>query len=202
MKSAKSSLKKGTFLMFENIFIENEKIFIVKRFQIFASNFLFFLYVVEESGKILVVSGGKWKMLLGQYEHSLDSKQRLILPSKIKNEFSAEVYVTLDFDGCLSLYSEANYNERAKAIQSLSDFEKDNRIVKRVFFSNSQVLRIDAQSRILIPSFLLDKVHISKDVMIVGMNDHLEIWDKETFLQKEEESESNYSETAQRIMGC
>lgn len=188
--------------MSENIFVMNEKIFIVKRFQIFASNFLFFLYVVEESGKILVVSGGKWKMLLGQYEHSLDSKQRLILPSKIKNEFSAEVYVTLDFDGCLSLYSEANYNERAKAIQSLSDFEKDNRLVKRVFFSNSQVLRIDAQSRILIPSFLLDKVHISKDVMIVGMNDHLEIWDKETFLQKEEESESNYSETAQRIMGC
>lgn len=146
------------------------------------------------------VNGGNG-MLLGQYFHTLDSKMRLVLPSKVKDEFTSTIYVTYDFDKCLSLYSVENYQKRAEAISRLSDFDENSRILKRVFFSNSQELVRDSQFRIIIPSYLLDKVQIKKDVVLVGMNDHLEIWDKERFLEVEKENEENYSSSAQMLIG-
>lgn len=140
-------------------------------------------------------------MLLGQYYHSLDNKMRLVLPSKVKQEFSSDIYITLDFDHCLSLYSESNYNKRAEVIQNLSSFDGNSRVLKRVFFSNSQVVTLDSASRITIPSFLLNKVGITKEVVLVGMNDHLELWDKETFIKKHEEDERIYAESAQELIG-
>ncbi len=146
------------------------------------------------------VGGGKF-MLLGQYFHSLDNKMRLVLPSKARQEFSTDIYVTLDFDNCLSLYNEENYKKRAEAIQSLSDFDEKSRLLKRVFFSNSQVVTMDSQFRIIIPSFLLNKVHITKEVVLVGMNDHLEVWDKDKFTEVDKHNEENYSKSAQELIG-
>lgn len=140
-------------------------------------------------------------MFLGQSNNLLDEKYRLVLPTRYRAELGPSFYVILDFDHCLSFYPSNVYEKKAAKIQSLDDFSKAARSVKRVFFANSFPLVADKQGRIQLPRIILEKAGISKEVVIVGMSDHLEIWDSEFYRANEKEEETNYAELAGQLIG-
>lgn len=130
-------------------------------------------------------------MFVGQSLHSLDDKSRLVLPVKFRSQLSSIVYLYLDLDSCLSVYSEADYSKKAEKMNALDDFDKDSRALKRVFFANSYETQIDRQGRLSIPLFLLEKAKISKDVVVIGAFDHIQLFAKEVIesdLKKDEEA--------------
>jgi MraZ protein len=140
-------------------------------------------------------------MFVGQFEHSLDDKNRLVLPARFRSQLSSTVYLNLDLDKCLSVYSEDSYKEKAKKIAALDEFDPTSRSLKRVFFANSAEVPLDKQGRLLIQDFLLKKAGITKDVIVIGAFDHLQIFAKESFEAKLPDEEENYEKLAAEVKG-
>lgn len=140
-------------------------------------------------------------MFLGQTVNLIDEKNRLVLPTRYREELGYIFYMVLDFDKCLSFYPSEIYKKKAEKINSLDDFSSAARSVKRVFFANSFDLSMDKQGRIQLPKIMTDKVGIKKEVVVVGMSDHLEIWDSEVYRNNEVNEEDNYSTLASELIG-
>ena len=140
-------------------------------------------------------------MFVGQSIHSLDNKNRLVLPAKYRSQLSSTIYLSLDLDSCLSLYGEDVYQKKAEKINSLSDFDKDSRALKRIFFANSYEVNMDKQGRIMIPNFLLAKAKIEREVAIVGAFDHIQLFSSKIIDNLLDRDESCYEELASHLKG-
>lgn len=138
-------------------------------------------------------------MFVGQSLHNIDDKSRIVLPAKYRLQLSSTVYLSLDLDSCLSLYSEETYQHRAAKINSLDDFDAESRALKRVFFANSAEANLDKQGRVMIPDFLLKKAKIVKDVVIIGAFDHIQLFAKEIIDSRLQEEEKDYETLASKI---
>ncbi len=140
-------------------------------------------------------------MFVSESVHTLDDKGRLTLPSKHRNELGVKFYALIDFDHCISLYSEEEYELRAKPIKELSQFDSNARKLKRLFFANSLECHLDGSGRLLLPKTFLEKAHIDREIILLGVSDHLEIWDYKTYSQQSEEDEDNYEALASKMSG-
>ncbi|MCF0116546.1 MAG: division/cell wall cluster transcriptional repressor MraZ [Bacilli bacterium] len=118
-------------------------------------------------------------MYFGSYEHSLDAKGRLVIPSKYRNQLGTRVYITKGFDGCLSIYSETDFQKILESFASLSYNQASSRAHVRANISSTDEVEIDAQGRLQIPAKLLLREGFNKEVTIVGAIDHLELWDRQ-----------------------
>lgn len=119
-------------------------------------------------------------MLIGEYNHNIDSKGRLILPSKFRSELGERFIVTKGFDGCLYGYSEAEWKAIEEKIKTLPLVTgKDARNFTRFFFSSAIECEIDSQGRILISQNLREFANLQKEVVIIGVSSRIEIWSKE-----------------------
>lgn len=140
-------------------------------------------------------------MFYGQKELVIDEKGRLVLSSNYREEFKdLIVYASFGFDKCIELYTPEDYLSKTSEIMKLSDFDLQARNVKRTFLSNTFKLQLDSHGRVLIPKVLLAKTSIDKKVMVVGMYNHLEIWDLEKFNKSQEENEKTFADDAQRLL--
>jgi len=138
-------------------------------------------------------SGGKWggNMLMGEYHHNLDEKSRLIIPSKFRYELGNSVVVTRGLEKCLFVYSLDEWNKITKKINTLPFTKKNVRAFERSFIGGASLIDFDKQGRINITSPLVHYANIQKECVIIGVNERLEIWDKESFEKfMEEQSES------------
>ncbi len=136
-------------------------------------------------------------MFTGEYRHSLDVKNRLIVPSKIREVMGDKIIITRGLDGCLFGYHLSEWNKLTEKLNSLPFTKKDARNFARFFTSGAITLEFDKQGRVVIPSYLLDYANIKKDAIIVGVLNRIEIWslDKwESFLQDNVDSLSLISE--------
>ncbi len=136
---------------------------------------------------------------IGTYNYNLDDKNRLTMPSKLRDQLGLKVYVSLGLDKCLAIYPVETFEEKVKVISSLNSNDPQVRKFKRTFFANSYLCEIDKQGRIQLSKDLLEKCSIVKDVVITGSDDCVEVWDREKYLAQEEENESTYEENAARI---
>lgn len=136
-------------------------------------------------------------MLTGEFSHSLDSKGRIIIPSKIRNEIGDNIIITRGLDGCLFGYNKDTWNDIIKELNTLSFTKKDARNFIRFFTSGAITLEFDKQGRINIPAYLLDYASLKEDVIIIGVINRIEIWNKdkwESFMKENVESLSDISE--------
>lgn len=141
-------------------------------------------------------------MFYGQKELLIDNKGRLVLSSNYREEFNdLNVYASFGYDGCIELFRTADYQKKAEGIMNLSDFDLQARKVKRTFLSNTFKLQLDSHGRILLPKILTDKTLKSKKVMVVGMYDHLEIWDYDSFIKSQAENDKSFAQDAQELLG-
>ena len=118
-------------------------------------------------------------MLIGEYDHSLDAKGRLIMPSKLREDIGEKFIITKGLDGCLFAFSIEEWKIFEQKLRSLPISNKDARAFSRFFFAGAIDCEIDKQGRFLISSNLRDFAELTKEVVIIGMDSRIEIWSKE-----------------------
>jgi MraZ protein len=138
-------------------------------------------------------------MLLGEHEHSLDDKNRLTLPAKLRPDFEDGVVVTRGLDGCLYAYPRPAWAQLAERIQTLDPLAEDSRRMRRHFFSGAAHGELDKQGRMVIPASLLEGAGITREVTVAGVYDHLEIWDRAKWRQQLHEVEGSAEDVAERL---
>ena len=120
-------------------------------------------------------------MLIGEYEHSLDAKGRIIMPAKFREDIGEKFIVTKGLDGCLFAFSINEWTKFEEKLSTLPISNKDARTFTRFFFAGAIDCELDKQGRFLISSNLREFAEFIKDVIIVGMNSRIEIWSKENW---------------------
>jgi MraZ protein len=139
-------------------------------------------------------------MLLGEYEHTIDDKSRLTLPARFRQAFTEGVVVSRGLDGCLYAYPRTDW---ARAIESrlaeLDPLSKEGRQLQRYFYSGAAEGELDKQGRIGIPGALLKHAQLVRDVVVAGLDDHLEIWDRDAWRRELAEVEGSAEHVAERL---
>lgn len=126
-------------------------------------------------------------MLIGEYEHSVDVKGRLIMPAKLREEIGYKFIVTKGLDGCLFVFPLKEWEIFQEKLRALPVSDKNARNFTRFFFAGAIECEIDKQGRFLVSSNLREFAGLDKDVIIIGMNSRLEIWSKEKWQQCDED---------------
>ncbi len=138
-------------------------------------------------------------MFFGSFEHNLDEKGRLVIPRKMREEAGYKLFVMKGFDGALSIYKEAEFERLVKEFNSLPFNKKASRDYLRIQLASTCELEVDKAGRVQIPSQLLAKYQISKEVMVIGCGDHIEVWDKKAFDKYESEANAAFEATAEKL---
>ena len=148
----------------------------------------------------MLKSGTKWGeiMFMGEYHHSIDTKGRIIIPSKLRDDLGENFIVTRGLDGCLFLYPNEHWNAIINKYKELPD-TKDKRQFLRIFLSGATTCEYDKQGRINIPKPLTEYAALEKDCIIIGVDEKLEIWSKERLEEFIAVNEENMSEIADNL---
>lgn len=123
-------------------------------------------------------------MFYGQAQHSIDQKNRIILPAKYRELLGEEFYVVLGFDPCLCIYTEESYKSFEEKIMALPSSNGGDRI-KRHVFNNTEKVKPDKQGRFIIPQTFRDFAGLKKDIIVAGVCSKIEIWDYDRYKANE-----------------
>jgi MraZ protein len=139
-------------------------------------------------------------MLLGEYDHTLDDKNRLTLPARFRQAFLEGIVVTRGMDGCLFAYTrEAWESMVGSRLATLNTLSKEGRRMQRFFFSGATETELDKQGRVGLPTALLEHAKLGRDVVVAGVHDHLEIWDRAAWRLELAEVEGSAEHVAERL---
>lgn len=135
-------------------------------------------------------------MFMGEFNHTIDVKGRLILPAKFREELGSSFVITRGLDGCLFVYTEEEWQALNEKLQNLPLINKGSRQLTRFFHAGVTPCELDKQGRVLIPSSLREFARLTKDVCLIGMGKRIEIWSKEAW----EESISNIKDDLDNVL--
>lgn len=142
-------------------------------------------------------------MFRGRFEHTIDEKGRLSIPSRFREILSArgesELILT-DFDSCLAAYPREEWRQLEEKIKRLSTIQKDVRNFLRLFYSSATETPLDSQGRILIPPQMRERARLGKDVILLGLLNKIEIWDKNSWEEFVAHSAGTFEEIASRLV--
>jgi MraZ protein len=119
--------------------------------------------------------------LLGEHRYALDPKGRISLPGKFREAFDEGLFLALGHDGCLEAYPREGWEHRRAEVESFSTTDPKGRAYRRVFMANAERADLDGQGRVVIPQKLRQKASLSKDVVVTGAGDHLELWSVDAY---------------------
>ena len=141
-------------------------------------------------------------MYFGYYEHNLDDKGRLMIPSKLREGLvsGSPLYVLKGFEGCLSVFNESAFNDLCASLDKLAYEDMKARQYIRGLLSSVIQLNVDKLGRIQIPVTALNKYHISRQVAVIGVGNHFEIWDYQAYQRYEEENAKNFEDVADQLV--
>lgn len=137
-------------------------------------------------------------MFLGRYEHTIDEKGRMTIPSRYRETLVGGAYITLGFDKNLMVLTAASFNAISEKISDTSVTDEDARSLKRWIFSNAEFVEVDKAGRILIPQWLRATVELDSTAVVVGAGDYFEIWTPEIW-RKEEAKTQDVESTSKRF---
>ena len=138
-------------------------------------------------------------MFMGEYHHNIDEKSRIIMPSKFRYDLGETFVITRGIDSCLFVYPKETWNNITNKLDELSFTKKDVRSFQRFFLSAATICEFDKQGRINISSPLASYANLTKECVIIGVNDRIEIWSKENFDKFLNESMENVTEIAEHL---
>jgi MraZ protein len=155
-----------------------------------------------------ILCGEKWKeveeMFYGEFSHSLDKKNRLIIPAKFRETFKEhyieKLIITRGLDRCLFVFPEDEWKSQEAKFKSLSFTKSETRKFNRLYFSGASELEIDKQGRVLIPTYLKSYAGIKREVVIVGVSNRIEIWAKDKWEEFYAQTKESYEEIAERLI--
>jgi MraZ protein len=137
-------------------------------------------------------------MFIGEYQHALDPKNRIIIPSKFRDGFGNTFVMTKGLDGCLYGYTVEEWKKLEEKLKALPLTNKDARAFSRFFFSGAAEIEIDKQGRALIPQNLIEYAVITKEIITIGVSTRIEIWSKERWNDYNEQN-INFDEIAENM---
>ena len=139
-------------------------------------------------------------MLLGEYEHTIDEKNRLTLPAKFRQRFGDGAVLTRGMDGCLYAYTREDWERLVDdRLRSLDTLSREARLVHRFFFSGAAEADLDRQGRVMLPAALIETANLKREVVVAGVFDHLEIWDRSAWREHLKEVEGSAERVAERL---
>ena len=141
-------------------------------------------------------------MFIGEYEHSVDSKGRVIMPAKLREDIGEKFILTKGLDGCLFAYSQTEWTNFEEKLKTLPLTNKNARDFVRFFLSGAIECEIDKQGRFLIPGNLRTYSMLDKEIVILGVGTRIEIWDKDTWNKSAEDiSADEIAENMDKLLG-
>ena len=139
-------------------------------------------------------------MLLGAHEHTIDDKNRLTLPAKFRQAFADGVVVTRGLDGCLYAYRRPDWARLVESrLAEVDPLRAEGRRLERFFYSGATETELDKQGRVMIPRELIDHAKLGREVVVAGVYDHLEIWDRKAWRDQMREVEGSAEHVAERL---
>jgi MraZ protein len=139
-------------------------------------------------------------MLLGAYEHTIDDKNRLTLPARFREAFTEGVVVTRGIERCLVVYPRPDWREFVEEeLSRLNPFEREARQMRRYLFSAAAETELDRQGRITLPGVLGEYAKLGRDVVVAGVQDHLEVWNRAAWREQLEAVEGSAELVAERL---
>lgn len=139
-------------------------------------------------------------MFLGEYQHNIDAKGRLIIPARLREGLGDKFIITKGLDSCLFAYPMDEWSVLEQKMRSLPFTRADARAFVRFFFAGATECEIDKQGRILVPANLRDYAGLEKEVVVIGVSNRVEMWSKERWEKYNEESASSVEEIAEKIV--
>jgi MraZ protein len=139
-------------------------------------------------------------MLLGEYEHTLDDKNRLTMPAKFRRVFADGIVITRGMDGCLFGYARPDWERFVgERLERLDPLSKEARQMSRFMFAGAAEAELDRQGRVMVPPALLSHAKLAREVVVAGVRDHVEIWDRAAWRAQLEEVEGSVESVAERL---
>ncbi|MDD3088409.1 MAG: division/cell wall cluster transcriptional repressor MraZ [Candidatus Omnitrophica bacterium] len=143
-------------------------------------------------------------MFIGEYEHSVDKKNRVIIPARFRETITEKgverLYVTRGLDECLFVHTEDDWKAQEAKFKAMPFTKSEVRKFNRMFFGSAVECVPDGQWRILLPEYLKEYAGLSKDIMIIGVANRFEIWDKKKYADFYKATKDNYEEIAERLI--
>ncbi len=124
-------------------------------------------------------------MFLGEHQHSLDAKGRVILPARFREQLEGGAVIAKALDGCLAVYPIAEFERLAQRLREARERGSRERQAARTFFAGASEVTPDRQGRVAIPQHLREYAALSRDVIVAGSYDHIEIWDAQAFRERD-----------------
>ena len=139
-------------------------------------------------------------MFFGEYEHTIDDKNRLTLPARFRERLMPGIVLTRGLDACLDVYERVAWDGLVDArLAPLDPFSREARELKRFFFSAATDAELDKQGRVLVPPALLRHAKLGREVVVAGVHDHLEIWDRGAWGEHLASVEGSADHVAERL---
>ena len=139
-------------------------------------------------------------MLLGEHEHTIDDKNRLTLPAKFRQDFADGIVLTRGLDGCLFAYRRADWERIVETrLTQLDQLSKEGRRLHRHFFSGAAEAELDKQGRVMVPAALIEHAKLGREVVVAGVHDRLEIWDRAAWRDELKQVEGSAEDVAERL---
>ena len=141
-------------------------------------------------------------MLMGEFHHNLDDKNRLIIPSKFRYELGSKFIVTRGIEKCLFVYPVDEWNKIIEKLNTLPFTNKDARTFMRMFLSGATECELDNNGRVQITGPLMNYASLNKECVVIGVGDRLEIWDQDMFNNFFNENIENFSDVAENLFSA
>jgi MraZ protein len=139
-------------------------------------------------------------MFLGEHEHTIDDKGRLTLPAKLRASFASGIVLSRGLDKCVHAYTPERWQQvREETVSSINPLTPEGRMMQRYLFSGASESTLDRQGRVPVPAALAEYAGIGKDVVVAGVDDHLEIWDRTAWRKQADDFEGSAEDVAQRL---
>ena len=139
-------------------------------------------------------------MFFGSFEHNLDNKNRLLIPSRLRGQIGSKLFIMKGYEGSLSLYPEEQFTKYLERLNNLPYESKLSRDIERISLSSVFELEIDKVNRIQIPTALINKYGISKEVVVVGVLDHIEVWSKDKWESYLKDNEAEFEAKSEELL--
>jgi MraZ protein len=143
--------------------------------------------------------------LVGEYEVRLDGKGRFLFPASLRKQLAPtaqeKFMLNKGFEDCLTLYPMNEWDRLSEKLSKMNLFKPKNRMFYRLFHQGAKSIALDGVGRVLIPTMLMERVGLDKDVMLIAYNDRIEIWDKTKYFELIEGNMADFADLAEEVMG-
>jgi MraZ protein len=140
-------------------------------------------------------------MLVGTYEHKFDNKGRIVLPSKFRDELGDNSVATVGIDQCVSVYPSDKWKTLLDRFQQMSFSKGKTRDFLRVLLATAHEIQFDGSGRVLIPANLRQHAKLEQDVSVIGVGDHIELWDTVSWESYLESVKRDLPDIAEEVEG-